>query len=371
MQKSSSYRPHNPGHDYYEQGIYLITLVVTDRQRLLSNLNNDAKHPAVTMSEIGAYVCQQWKRTETLQFAKGNKIKVLAQVAMPDHWHGVIEVQERMTWSLGAIIQAVKSSCTSFYRSRIGYKEPPLTASAIRHMSHEDRNAYYSQRPVRERPLFDPDYDDTICLTVTDPITGVRTYDPRHLQAMINYVNDNPRRAIIRRLRPDFMRRCLHIKIGGRDFAAFGNLFLLRWSRKMQVFCHRKATDGTPYEQTAAFAAERDHWVASILAGATVLVTPGISAGEQIMKNECLSHGYPLIHLQKDPIGAFWKPEKQRFDACSQGALLILAPWHLDDMGEVRHVPSDTDYSRFHNLNTLAAEICDFYGEALIMRTGT
>lgn len=367
MQAPSSYRPHNPGHDYYERGIYLITLVVTERQRLLSRLNDDARHPAVVMSEIGEYVCQQWKKTEALQLAKGNKIRILAQVAMPDHWHGVVEVQERMTWSLGAIIQAVKSSCTSFYRGCIGYKEPPLTVRAIRHMSHEDRLVFYSRRPVRERPLFDADYDDTICLTVTDPITGVKTYDPRHLQAMINYVNDNPRRAIIRHLRPDFMQKCLHIRIAGRDFAAFGNLFLLRWSRKMQVFCHRRASDGTPYEQTAAFAAERDNWIESILAGATVLVTPGISAGERIMKNECLTHGYPLIHLQKEPIGAFWKPEKQRFDACSRGSLLILAPWQLDNMGEVKHVPSNTDYSRFHNLNTLAAEICDFNGDARIV----
>ena len=85
------------------------------------------------------------------------------------------------------------------------------------------------------------------------------------------------------------------------------------------------------------------------------------------MKKACLERGYPLIHLQKEPIGAYWKPERQRFDACANGTLLILAPWDLDMMGSVNGVPSDSDYSRFHNLNALAEEICSFYGEAKIL----
>ena len=73
--------------------------------------------------------------------------------------------------------------------------------------------------------------------------------------------------------------------------------------------------------------------------------------------------------MQSTPIGQYWKPEKRRFDACARGSLLILAPWDLDTMGAVGNVPSDTDYSRFHNLNTLAADICSFDGEAKIIRT--
>ena len=85
------------------------------------------------------------------------------------------------------------------------------------------------------------------------------------------------------------------------------------------------------------------------------------------MKKECLEKGYPLIHLQKEPIGPYWKPERQRFEACARGSLLILAPWNLDAMGAVAGVPSDSNYSRFHNLNTLAAEICSFSGDARII----
>lgn len=226
----------------------------------------------------------------------------------------------------------------------------------IRSLSKKQRQEYYTFVGRNRRPLFDENYDDTVCL------------DERHKKAMIAYVHDNPRRALLRRMLPDAMRRCLHVRIGNRSYGAFGNLFLLRWARKIQVQCTRRhPVSGTPYEGTADYARIRQKWESAIQEGCTVIVTPGISAGERLMKKECLEKGFPLIHLQKEPIGAFWKPERQRFDACASGSLLILAPWDLDRMGSVGGVPSDSDYSRFHNLNTLAAEICSFDGEARIL----
>ena len=59
----SSYRPHDPGHDYYAPGVYLITLVVRNRERsheLLGRLNNDLKAPGVTLTEIGKAVEEEW-----------------------------------------------------------------------------------------------------------------------------------------------------------------------------------------------------------------------------------------------------------------------------------------------------------------------
>ena len=177
------------------------------------------------------------------------------------------------------------------------------------------------------------------------------------------------RRAIILRLNPTFMQRCQHIIIDGRDYAAFGNLFLLRWARKVQVFCHRKAPDGhTPYEQTEAYRRECAEWKAQVMQGATVIVTPGISNGERIIKNRCIESGYPLIHIQKEPISRYWKPEASRFHACENGTLLILAPWSPETIGDVNGVPKETDYSIFHNLNKIAEEICTFNGTAVVKR---
>ena len=130
---------------------------------------------------------------------------------------------------------------------------------------------------------------------------------------------------------------------------------------------HPSATTAVDYTRTEAYRHEHDTWVSQVMAGQTVIVTPGISRGEQQMKDECLTKGYPLIHLQKEPIGSHWKPEKTRFEACTHGRLLILAPWHPDTLGDVKGIPSSTDYSMFHNLNTLAHTLTLFDGEATLL----
>ncbi len=379
----SPYRPRNPGHDYYGRGVYLVTLVVSGRQPLLSSFAAVlGREERLVPTPLGEAVLHAWQQPPAIQATHGNRVEVHAAVCMPDHFHGVIEVLEPMPWSLGDIIQAFKATCTARWQAMQGLpsssnrpisvdcQRPDAPAwlrekalvhhsegALVRSLSHRQRQEYYALVGRSQRPLFDDNYDDTVCL------------DERHRTAMIAYVDDNPRRALLRRRLPDMMRRCLHVRIGERSYGAFGNLFLLRWARKVQVQCHRRhPVSRLPYETTADYAAEHDRWLSAILAGQTVIVTPGISRGEQLMKNECLAKGYPLIHLQDQPIGPYWKPERSRFDACANGSLLILAPWDLDAMGDVAGVPADSSYSRFHNLNTLAAEICSFDGEARILR---
>ena len=373
---NSSYRPHDPGHDYYAPGIYLITLVVRNRERnheLLGRLNGDVKAPAVVLTEIGKAVRDCWLLIPEIQARHGRKVRIHAAVCMPDHFHGVIEVLEKMDRSVGEVIRSFKSGCTIAWQrikaANGGDDSQPTLADLeaqkayLARLSRRQRAEYYAAHPEAAQPLWDDNYDDTICLT-----DAAGNPDARHFSAMIRYVEDNPRRAVIRRARPEFMRRCLHVVIGGRDYAAFGNLFLLRWARKVQVFCHRKAPDGrTPYEQTNAYRHECMEWKRMVMQGATAIVTPGISMGERMIKDRCIERGYPLIHLQKEAIGSYWKPELKRFEACASGALLILAPWKPETIGDVNGVPSDTDYSIFHNLNHLAEEICAFEGEARVV----
>lgn len=112
---------------------------------------------------------------------------------------------------------------------------------------------------------------------------------------------------IVRALQPDFYRKRLHITIAGIDFAAYGNLFLLRRPWKEQVFCHRWRLEGdkrdysTPYETTEEFRHQREAWLEAAEDGA-VLVTPGISKGEQQLVKDCMEQECPLIHLQMEPI---------------------------------------------------------------------
>lgn len=421
---NSSYRPHDPGHDYYAPGIYLITLVVRNRRensQMFGVLNNDLKEPGVVLNEVGKVVQECWNEIPERQAKHGRRLAVHTAICMPDHLHGVIEVMETMDVSVGEVIRGFKAGCTmAWHETRrpsmvadngaLPYLDEQQKRDQLKRMSKKQRSAYYAAHPEARQPLWDDNYDDTICLN--DPETG--EYCQRHFTAMEQYVDDNARRAIIMKLRPEFMQRCLHVVIDGRDYAAFGNLFLLRWARKVQVFCHRLARRGMltdeewqkatanwnairafekharehrlgrfdrnwyrstdpetitaiDYTRTAAYMAEHDAWVVQVLAGATAMVTPGISRGEQAMKDECIEMGYPLVHLQREPIGALWKPEKKRFDACTRGRLLILAPWKADELGDVEGVPSKTDYAMFHNLNKLAEEICLFGGEAVVL----
>jgi len=347
---SSAHRPHKTWKDYKSSGIYLITIVTHERKRVFGELNMDIKEPGVELTKLGQYMEEAWLQTFEIQNARGRHIRSLGYQVMPDHFHGILQVERPMDVNMGTIIRDFKAVCTKKYRELY----PPILADEIDReylirSSRRQREEYYAEHGIE--PLFDDNYDDTIC------------YRKGQLENIINYVQDNPRRAIMRALYPDLFQRRQHITIDGQDFAAYGNLFLLKRPWKEQVFCHRwlmkegQRDYNTRYETTDAFQQERAAWIQAAKDGA-VLVTPGISKGEQQLVKDCIEQSLPLIHLQKEPIREGWNPEKRRHQLCEMGHLLILSPWQLTDMEDVNGIPADTDYSQFHNMNTLAAQIC-------------
>ena len=185
----STYRPRNPGHDYYGRGTYLITLVVSGRAHLLSHFVTDFGHETLSLTPLGKEIQQAWQQTPVIQATHGNQVTVHACVCMPDHFHGVIEVLEPMTWNLGDIIQAFKAFCTSRWQQLQGLppstsrpvsvetigsdapawlllkiRDHPDEGSLIRHLSKKQRQEYYALVSRQQQPLFDDNYDDTICL---------------------------------------------------------------------------------------------------------------------------------------------------------------------------------------------------------------
>jgi len=76
-------------------------------------------------------------------------------------------------------------------------------------VSKKQRQEYYALVERKQQPLFDDNYDDTVCM------------DERHRKAMIAYVIDNPRRALLRKRLPEYLQRCLHVQIGNRSYGAF------------------------------------------------------------------------------------------------------------------------------------------------------
>ncbi len=70
MVSHKSYRPRNSGHDYYSCGTYLITLVVSGRERLLSyfetKLGHEKEHlagrSALVLTPLGEVVQKAWQQ---------------------------------------------------------------------------------------------------------------------------------------------------------------------------------------------------------------------------------------------------------------------------------------------------------------------
>lgn len=362
-------------HDYYQKGLYMVTMVVEGRKRLFGTIEGSTKGrpgtdeaPHMALSELGRYVLEQ-EVPKIHHFYSA--VEVWQVAMMPDHIHLLLYVREPLPEGkhLGHVMRGFKTGCSRAWwqwqdNACLGGKTPSTTATPSTTPTGTGATgtgatgttttgtgatgtgatgaAVPKGSPLGKeqlRPvLFEKGYHDRIINK-----RGM-------LENIKRYMKENPLRARIREECPHLMERQLHLWIAGREYAAFGNLFLLKYPIKEQVFFHRKdPKTGKPTDETEDFRQERARLL-RIAEEGTVLVTPGISKGERIIVNDALESHLPLILLQKEPIGEYWKPSLRRFYACTAGHLLILAPWSFD---------GESDYSRFHQLNDYAREICE------------
>ncbi len=357
MRKDTIHNQHRRAfcHDYCEKGLYMLTLVVEGRQPIFGHIEGHAKGqsgtseaPHVVLSELGRQVLED----ETPKISRHYPMAEVWRVCiMPDHIHLLIWVNGPLPEGkhLGTIVRGFKTGCTRAWWALnpiapIGEAmgtAAPAASAAVPGASPSGLAAVPEASPsgstIRRPVLFQKGYHDRIINR------------PGMLENIKRYMAENPLRARIRQECSKLMERQLHLWIAGREYAAFGNLFLLKYPLKQQVFFHRKdAATGQPTETTEAYQQERQRLLQLAEEG-TVLVTPGISKGESLIVSDAIDARLPLIILQKEPIGEYWKPSQRRFYACASGHLLILAPWQND---------GTSDYARFHHLNDLAKEIC-------------
>lgn len=368
-------------HDYREAGLYMLTMVIEGRHRLFGTIVGSAnaragsgEAPHMALSELGRRVLQK----EVPRISQHYPMVEVWQVAMmPDHIHLLVRVKAPLPEGkhLGMVVRGFKTGCTrAWWRWQdeargLGGETPSTTAqnkgteeegtegagtttggagtttegAGTPGMAGAGRSAAVAkafplaedkgQRPV----LYEKGYHDRIINR------------PGMLENIKRYMKENPLRARIREECPRLMERQLHLWIGGREYAAFGNLFLLKYPIKEQVFFHRRDKQtGLPTEDTEAYR-EAHHRLLRQAEEGTVLITPGVSKGEKLVVDAALDARLPLILLQKEPITPYWKPSQRRFYACAAGHLLILAPWQVDD---------SSDYASFHQLNDYARELC-------------
>ena len=354
-------------HDYRQRGLYMVTMAIDGRKRLFGTIAGRAngrpgtdEAPHVMLSALGRCVLEEEVPKIHRYYPE---VEVWRVAIMPDHIHLLLMVRETLRDGkhLGMVVRGFKTGCSRAWwrlqdEAALGGKAPITTAGKEAPITAAGKEAP-STAAGKEAPgaalvpkasplgkeqlrpvLFEKGYHDRIINR------------PGMLENIKRYMQENPLRARIREECPKLMERQLHLWIGGREYAAFGNLFLLKFPIKEQVFFHRRdPRTGQPTEQTDDYQREHDRLLRLAEEG-TVLVTPGISKGESLVVSDALDARLPLILLQKEPISEYWKPPQRRFYACAAGHLLILSPWVVD---------GTSDYSRFHQLNAYAREICE------------
>ena len=352
-------------HDYNRPGVYMITMVTEGRQRLFGQivghtrgLKGTEEYPHLRCSALGERILQE-EIAKIPRFYK--MVEVMKVALMPDHIHLLLNVKGKLLEGkhLGNVVRGFKTGCTRAWwqlqdeqegkpseeEGKPSGKEGNPSGNALGTVGGtvpEDSPSGSSEEPSAGsngwRPvLFEAGYHDRIIIR-----DGM-------LENICRYMDENPFRARLREERPNLMQRRLHLWIHDREYAAFGNLFLLKNPDRLQVFFHRKNKQGVPTHLTPEYAQDKEKLLKRAEEGA-VLVTPGISKGEKGVVDAALDVHLPLILLQKEPISEYWKPSQERFYACAAGRLLILAPWQIE---------GDSDYARFHSLNDLAHDICE------------
>ena len=361
------------GWDYRQRAIYQVTLVQADRARpLLGRLAiDDPKAPpeAVTArvepSELGAAILAHWKRLGDFT----PEIKPLFCQLMPDHLHAILEVTRPMAKPLGNAIGGFKTGCEKIYRGLA----PPAQNKAL---SAQNRQACsVPEARASGAPRLWAAGGGRACSVPEARASGAPRlwaagfqdsilFRAGQLDAMFNYLRDNPRRLAVKRLFPDLFRAVAALRrplpslgvVGA--FAALGNRFLLdRPLVQVQVsrrdFAYRREpkrggglkitrdTAGVPAVATesAAFAAKAEALLARARQGA-VLLSPCVSDGEREIARRAFAESLPLVVLRNKGFAPLEKPGGRYFDACADGQLLMLAPaaWP--------HVPGEKPMTR-------------------------
>ena len=327
--------------DYRQPCIYQITLVLANRaSKALGRLvmpSGSAESAKIELSQVGNAVLREWQSI-------GNhhpEVKPLFMQVMPDHVHGILRVLKPMAKPLGNVIGGFKAGS--------------------------------SKAAIGSGGLWAPGFQDSIL------------FRDGQLEAMFEYIRDNPRRLAIKKLMPDLFRVRREVGVNlmlphqaqhrstwlvgaeapysvrgaaapcavrGAEaprspayFSAIGNMHLLDAPNIIQVQCSRSyfsykrrpkpgggrkiAVDESkspiPEMITPQFEEMRDQLIAAAKRGA-VLISPAISDGEREIARLAHEAGARVIVLKNMGFSPLYKPGGKLFDKTANGKLLLLAP---------------------------------------------
>lgn len=308
-------------HDYCSPGYYLITSTALPGSPRLSEI------PAIDFAKIkkgemiipvhtplGKMIMDEIKAIP----AHHPEMKILRFVVMPDHIHFVLCVQKRLERMLGSELAGFFGACSKA-NSRL-------------------------QCLAETKTIFSTFHDRIIL-------------NRKQLDRAIKYVEDNPRRYIYRKRNPDLFRRYLHLEIAGHEYAAFGNIFLLKEINLLPVRIHRRWSEDE-------FRTYSEHCQQEIEAGA-VPISPAIHPAEKAIMDFARESGGNMILLKDQGFEERFKPKGKDFELCCEGRLLLLAPWPAN-VGR----KSTAGYAEFHQMNDLALSIASLPASERLLLKG-
>lgn len=107
-----THRKHLAYHDYRERCIYHITLVCSERKKLLGRVVGDSVDEArCELTPLGVEVAKAIQGIPGCAAGRGDDVQVLAAVCVPEHVHFVLYVRERMKDKVGVVIRGFKQGC--------------------------------------------------------------------------------------------------------------------------------------------------------------------------------------------------------------------------------------------------------------------
>lgn len=374
-EKKASMKRRDDYHDYTERRMYMITLEVEGRKPLFGHLvgnpfaeRGSDDEPRIELTPLGKAVQSEWMGIH----GYFPQIEVKAVQMMPDHMHGILFVQAPLPVHLGQVISGFKAGCRKAQKALeiMATAEPQPTAketneapkeAAVKATSEARKKALTNNLPSSQqvtaqpspssfpvahpslapsspashpyRPLFAKGYNDLI----------LRSYE--ELPVWQNYLRDNPRRLMMKRLRPEWLRPFFGFRIGSQVYSGIGNRELLTACKRTAVRVSRRLTD-------SEIETEVNRYLTMAKEG-MVLVSPAISPGEKRVMRTVFDAGLPTIVILENGFTPLSKPQGEQFYACAKGLLLVLSPWGHHN--EKKKLTAE----QCQQMNLMALELCE------------
>lgn len=148
----------------------MITILKSAKAPLFSSITRDPEKPKISPL-VKAYPAGQIIYECLSQLCIDHpSLRILRSIVMPDHVHFELFVTERTEMPLGSLIAVFKAACTNKFKAC--FPETPLAKENI--------------------PLFESGFNDKIATRA-----GAK-------DAFYNYIADNPRRYLVKKLCPEY-----------------------------------------------------------------------------------------------------------------------------------------------------------------------